>query len=330
MEINNRIATVLEEYYDISPTCIEKITGGWSALAFFIQDDSKKYFLKVFNKKRPSVAQWISAIDRYIPLVQWLQDNTILHNNIVSPIFTNFQSNKCEDEEYVYLLSEYIEGNTIGENILSSDQISELAKILGILHQSTASIPNELKELQVKENFDIEFCDYLSAFICDDLHTKNDVVLQIVAPYTSYLLELIERMKVLSNSLKSKPQQFVLCHSDAHNWNIMQGQEMILIDWEGLKLAPQEQDLILNLTEPYVAQFLYEYKKYMNYDKPDLEAFEFYYLKRILEDIGSWIRDLREEGLVKSENLTLELLKLNLSACTRVEHFRENLKKVFI
>ena len=102
MEINKRIEAILKKYYDIEVTHIEQRTGGWSALAFLIEDECNKYFLKVYNKKRPSIAQWICAIDRYIPLVKWLQDNTILKSNIVSPIFTKLGSNKCEDEEYVY------------------------------------------------------------------------------------------------------------------------------------------------------------------------------------------------------------------------------------
>jgi spectinomycin phosphotransferase len=328
MEIDKRIEAILEKYYDIAATRIEQRPGGWSALAYFIQDVNKKYFLKVYNKRRPSAAQWIRAIDRYIPLLQWLHDNTILNNNIVNPIFTKSNAYKCEDEEYVYLLSEYIEGATIGENQLSQNQVNELAKILGILHKSTPGIPYALKEQQTKESFEIGFCDSLSSFIYNDLHAKDDVLLKTLKPYTSCLLDKIGRMRGLSNSLKCKPKQFVLCHADAHNWNIIQGQNMVLIDWECLKLAPQEQDLILNLTEPYAAQFLNEYKRYINYNEPDLDTFEFYFLKRKLEDIWEWIKDLRIEGLVKSEDVTLKLLKLTLEDCTRTDSFKSNLMKV--
>jgi hypothetical protein len=38
VEINNRIAAILEDYYEIAATRIEKQTGGWSALAFFIEE----------------------------------------------------------------------------------------------------------------------------------------------------------------------------------------------------------------------------------------------------------------------------------------------------
>lgn len=326
MEINSQILVILKEYYDIEASFIVQLTGGWSALAFLIEDKSKKYFLKAFDKKRPAVAQWIGTIDRYIPLVKWLRDNTILSNHIVSPIFTKKNSSKCEDEQYVYLLSEYIEGTTIGESALSYNQINELAKIIGVLHHSTSSLPRDLTEQQTKENFDIEYCDYLLSFLYKDLYTKEDILLQIVKPYTNDLLHNIDRMRILSNSLKHKPLQFVLCHADAHNWNIVQGQNMMLVDWECLRIAPPEQDLILNITEPYAAQFLLEYKKYMNYDKPDLDAFEFYFLKRKLEDIREWIKQLRDEDLVKSEDSTVELLRRTLKECTSTRSFRSNME----
>ena len=201
--------------------------------------------------------------------------------------------------------------------------------ILGVLNESTSRIPYKLKDMQTKETFEIEFCDSLASFINNDLHTKEDVVLQAVKPYTGYLLDLIDRMRLLSYSLKHKTPQFVLCHADAHNKNIMQGQNMMLIDWECLKLAPKEQDLILNVTEPYAAQFLFEYKKYVKYDEPDIDAFEFYFLKRKLEDIWEWIKQMRVEGLVKSEDITLKLLKSTLSGCTKLDSFRLNLKKIF-
>jgi spectinomycin phosphotransferase len=329
MELNNRITTILNDHYGIEEASIEQVPGGWSALAFFVEDKREKYFLKVYDKSKPSIVPWIDAIDRYTPLVKWLYNHTELKNNLVNPISTKWKRNTCEDDQYVYLLSEYIEGTTIGDTQLSPNQVDELAKILGILHRNTSNIPNELKQQQVNEDFDIEFCENLSAFITNDLDQTNDNVSEMMKPYTGTLVELMNRMRYLSNSLKSKPNQFVLSHADAHNWNVMQGKNLMLIDWECLKLAPQEQDLILIITEPYAEQFLSEYRKYIKYVTPDFDAFEFYFIKRKLEDIWEWIKNLRFEGLVKSEEVTLGFLKSSLDACTRTESFRSEIQKVF-
>ncbi|OCA87838.1 hypothetical protein A8F94_08330 [Bacillus sp. FJAT-27225] len=329
MEINTRISTILKDNYGIDATSIEQRPGGWSALAFLVEDKSNKYFLKVYNKNKPSSSQWIDAIDRYTPLVNWLHHHTDLQNHLSKPIFTKSQRNQCEDEQYVYLLSEYIEGTTIGEKQLSPNQVKELAKILGLLHKNTSTIPHELKKQQVKERFDIEFCEDLFSFIHHDLANTNDILLEIVEPYTEILVEKINRLGYLANALKSKSHMFVLSHSDAHNWNLMQGQNLMLLDWECVKLAPQEQDLILIITEPYAEQFLTEYRNYMSYENPDMDAFEFYFLKRNLEDIWEWIKDLRFEGSLKSEEVTLEHLKSSLDTCSRTEEIRKKMLKVF-
>lgn len=330
MMIEDRIAAALQKHYGFSSMRIEPASGGWSAKAFNVITDNKKYFLKVYDKKRDSVRQWIEAIDRYTPLVKWLHDNTVLYNYIINPILTNDKKYKCEDEDSVYILAEYIEGAIIGENRLNNRQIEELAMILGELHKSTSYIPYRLKNKQIKENFQIEFCRYLYDFINNDLYKIEDGLYKIIEPYTGCILNMIEQIMVLSGSLKRKNFEFVLCHCDAHNWNIIQGDNLILIDWECLKLAPKEQDLILNITKPYAAQFISEYKKHVDYDKPDLDAFEFYLLKRYLLDLWEWIKQLRLEGLVRSERETLGFLESSLEQCSENNDFRDDLKNTLI
>ncbi|WP_409295357.1 aminoglycoside phosphotransferase family protein [Peribacillus sp. SCS-26] len=329
MEIENLIPHILKVNYGIEAAKIEPCTGGWSALAFKVTDEKDTYFLKVYDKNRASIVRWIDAIENYTPLVKWLHDHTELKRNLADPILTNSQEYNGDDDRYVYVLSQYIEGSTIGGGQLSRDEVSELARMIGVLHKSTAAISRELKERQAKELFEIDFCDSLSSFIHDDLQKKDDIILKMVSPYTGVLLDNIERIKYVSRTLKDKTHQYVLCHADVHNWNIMRGENLMLIDWECAKLAPVEQDLILIVTEPYARQFLDEYKRHIEYNTPDLDAYEFYYLKRILEDIWEWIGDLRFEGLVKSEAETLEYLKLNLEACTRTGGFRPRIQNLF-
>ena len=327
MKIHQRIAAILNEYYGLEAVSSERQPGGWSALAFLVRDAGTRYFLKAYPKDRPSAVRWTADISRYIPLVRWLHDHTSLKNNIANPIFTKQHQYQCEDDAFVYLLSEYIDGPTIGDNPLNPDQVSELARILGLLHQSTAAVPDELKIKQNVERFEIDFCDPLTAFIHDDLSKRDDPLARIIGPEARCLLDRIEQIRQLSQLLQSKPLPFVLCHADAHGWNIIQGPQMVLLDWECLRLAPQEQDLILPVTELYAARFLFEYRKYMHYTEPDLDAFAFYYLKRKLEDIWEWIKNLRFEGLVKSETVTLEFLKIALDDCRHSNRFRSDLAR---
>lgn len=41
---------------------------------------------------------------------------------------------RCEDENYIYVLFDYIKGETVGEKNLTKEQITQLAEIVSQLH----------------------------------------------------------------------------------------------------------------------------------------------------------------------------------------------------
>jgi spectinomycin phosphotransferase len=324
-----QIEAALREYYGISTVRIEPREGGWSAYAFLVETAGEKFFLKLYDKNRASAAPWIQAIGRYVPLLKWLSGNTELRGSIVEPVLTKTGQCKCEDAGYVYLLSEYIEGETIGEKAFAPGQVDALARILGTLHAGTPAVPEELLRMQAAEDFNTGYCDSLDAFLQNGLGDKEDVLRGAMAPYAACLAETTRGMRALADCLTRKTRRLVLCHADAHNWNIMQGKHLVLIDWECLKLAPQEQDMILNVTEPYAKRFLHEYARHTEYNNPDKDALEYYYLKRRLEDIWEWVKGLRVEGLVKPESHTLQLLEASMRDCTDIAAFRMRMDGLF-
>ena len=326
MDRERQIQAILKEHYNIHAKRIVQHAGGWSALAYLVSDNDQKYFLKVYDKKRTSSTKWINAIDQYMPIVEWLHGHTALKKHVVKPTLTNMEMYACEDEDTVYVSSAFIDGYTIGSSPLKLGQVSEIAKILGMLHRSTEDVPTHLMKQLPRENFDIGFCRSLYKFIKNDLLSKHDAVLRTVKPFTSYLLDNIKRMKYLAETLKKKPKHYVLCHGDLHYWNMIQSKHIKLIDWECMILAPPEQDLILHVTGQHTESFLSFYKQYGTSNKLDLDALEFYFLKRRLEDIWQWIQDLRNQEVIKSREETLKLLKINLIECTKATSFRAYLE----
>ena len=57
-------------------------------------------------------------------------------------------------------------------------------------------------------------------------------------------------LRAQAEALRHAPLRYALCHTDIHGWNLMQEDRLILIDWEGLKLAPVEADLF-SFTETF-------------------------------------------------------------------------------
>jgi len=326
MDRERRIRAILKEHYNIHAKRIVQLAGGWSALAYLISDDDEKYFLKVYDKKRTSSTKWINAIGQYMPIVEWLRGHTALKKHVVKPTLTNSEMYTCEDEDTVYVLSAFIDGYTIGSSPLKLGQVNEIAKILGTLHRNTEDVPAHLMKQLPRENFDIGFCRSLYKFIKNDLVSKNDAVLRTVKPFTGYLLDNIKRMKYLAETLKKKPKHYVLCHGDLHYWNMIQSKHIKLIDWECANLAPPEQDLILHIAGQNAELFLSVYRKYITSYELDLDALEFYFLKRRLENVWEWIQDLRSKEAIKSQEETLKLLRINLIECTKATSFRAYLE----
>lgn len=61
--------------------------------------------------------------------------------------------------------------------------------------------------------------------------------------------------------------------------------QLILIDWEGLRLAPIEVDLMFLVDEPYYDEFLNTYQKTHENFAINPDALQFYQVRRKLEDI---------------------------------------------
>ena len=69
-------------------------------------------------------------------------------------------------------------------------------------------------------------------------------------------------------------------------------EEPVLVDWEGLKLAPAEADLFLLADKPWYPHFGEIYTALRPDYRPNAMAMEFYTLRRWLEDLYEWIQQL--------------------------------------
>jgi thiamine kinase-like enzyme len=240
MDIIKSCTAILKKEYGIDEAVIEPQQGGWAALAFKVSSASNKYFLKVYEKNRSSTEKWTKTIDFYIPIVKWLIDNTEMKGRLVSPVYTIKGEYMCEDKENIYLLFDYIEGTTIGEKALIDTQVEELAFIIGKLHSIIDNVP--LSKEPFYEDYELHFCKELLEFIEKDIMAASSDIKNILYPYIANTKDFIIKTYKLAEKLKREDLKNVLCHTDIHHWNMMQGRNLILIDWEGLKLAPPEHD----------------------------------------------------------------------------------------
>lgn len=309
---------ILKSNYNIETKSITQIEGGWSALAYVIEDvDNIKYLLKVYEKSRASTTYLTSKIDAYMPIIEWLNLNTKLNGKIIHPLSTLSGSFKCEDGENIYLLSTYIEGrNLLGYN-LTTNQVQDLAFIVAKLHSYGKDI--SINTQVIEEDFDIEFSNKITSHL-EQINTLNAPLKELIQPSALHILHGIKLLTELSTVLKNSKLKSCLCHTDIHEGNILQTESgIVLIDWEGLKLAPAEADFFDIVRKDWQSIFFKKYKEIHPSYESNLDCLKFYQLRRILEDIWEFIEQIQyDEQSEKEQKVSLAYLE---SECLSVKDY---------
>lgn len=284
----NKIKHILKTQFGVECTDLAEIHGGLSAMNYKIKTDVKTFFLKVYDKKKAQASLWTENINGYMPILMWLNENTKLQGRIVRPIKTNKGDYRFDDDENVFLLFDYIEGETVGKT-LTYAQILEAADIMACLHSSNEIPVNTEK---IKEYFSVPFCFSLEHFFAENYLTSPVDVKAILQPCLEQLIAKNNEVKSLSEKVKQKKIKMVLCHTDAHGWNLIQSEHLVLVDWEGIKLAPAEADLTMFTKKEYWDIFIKHYNKLRPEFILDNDLFSFYILRRKIEDIWAFMESI--------------------------------------
>lgn len=294
------LTEVLRRQYAIDATAITPCEGGLSALAFRVDAPTGPYVLKVYDKGRAAASQWTSRIDSYVPVLDWLNRHTALHGRIVEPVYTVDGRCKHEDAESVYLLCRYMEGFTVGDADLTEDQDRELGRIVGLLHchgESDLPCPAGL----LREDFSLPFCDSLATLLATGQPQLEGTSNKLVQEHRESLGQAVAHCQMLAAQMKAREHKQVLCHSDIHNFNLIQGDRLVLIDWEGLMLAPRERDLMFIAGQEHIDPFLDAYTQHHPGYTVDKTLLGFYLLRRDLEDIWAFLEHLVFDAMDEGE-----------------------------
>jgi aminoglycoside phosphotransferase (APT) family kinase protein len=305
-----KIINILKTEYGINCLSVISQKGGWSASAYKVSDGAKIYFLKAYEINRSSTPKLTSMIDIYIPITIWLNQNTKLSDKLPVPIVTKDGSYRCQDNHAIYLLYEYIDGDTIGDDELSDEQVAQLSDMIAELHSfSSTQIPCD--SLKIIEDFSLPFLQPLKEHIIQNFENLASDLKELLKGRVRSVEKLMQRAETLSRFLIKNKPKMIFCHTDLHNWNLMQSKNtLILIDWEGLKVAPPEADLMFLKEKPYYKCFLDIYQEKHPDFQVNSDAMEFYLARRMLEDIWEFAEQLLFDSQNKeSRSQTLKYLK---------------------
>lgn len=314
----DRIKTIMKVHYNTDITNIRSLKGGWASLAYQVSNNNNQFFLKVYEKSRSSTRQLTRSINNYVPIIEWLTHNSELKEKISVPLLADDGSYKCEDDYGIYLLYDYINGETIGNQELKDTQVYQLSGIISTLHSYGQEIPIDTSS--IKENFEVPFLQFFSNILKRENNQIPIEIRESVSSCIPQLKDVINKVEKLAAYLKNSDLRMALCHTDLHNWNLMQtSKQLILVDWEGLKIAPVEADLMFFVNKPYFNTFLRRYQETHKNFKLNLDALHFYQGRRKLEDLGELLEQLlfdslNEQGRVVTINYIKEELR-TLNEC---------------
>jgi spectinomycin phosphotransferase len=236
------IRAALQAHYNISITALTFLPLGNDLASFVYRvdaSDGKSYFLKA----RAGVG--FSPPSLIIP--RFLHQQGIPH--IIAPLPTASGALWVQLSDFALSLYPFIDARTAAGTGLAAQHWRELGTTLQQIH--TSHLPPDLRQIVRHETFTPsrrQVLTDLESVIAN--HELADPTQQELAAFwrarQAEIRAVIARADMLGDQLRQWSLPLVLCHADLHTWNVLLDteQQMWIVDWDEIVLAPKERDLM--------------------------------------------------------------------------------------
>ena len=234
------IISRLQDEYGLRVTSLTFLPLGadmGTAVYRVVVDDDTAYFLKL--------RKGFNEIVVTVPL--FLKSQGI--REIIAPFETKSNKGWADFGEYKMILYPFIDGTDGFHLELSDHQKRNLGAALKKIHR--AQVPSELQRLMPQETLASQWRERLKSFqaqVVRGTFTEPTAanLAEFIKARRRNINRLIERAEDLASTLRSKPLELVLCHSDIHGGNVLisRNDELYIVDWDNPILAPKERDLM--------------------------------------------------------------------------------------
>lgn len=318
---NTTITRFLKETYDIDASTVLLLNLGAdlnTTVYRITTSKDKDYFLKLRRG---------DFCEASVLLPHHLHESGC--KNII-PALRNKFGNLWSDfaPSFKAILYPYIENKCAADSKLSKDQWVQLGRIIKKLHSTnisgTITLPHETFSLRTSTQLGAllqslqneDFKDPIQEQTADFLKDKNDEI-----------LKLIECAHDHASRLHKESLNHIVCHADLHGWNIIidQKNELYLIDWDTLILAPIERDLMFIGAGIWDSSHTPEQEEaffYQGYGPTEMnhDAFCYYRFTRIINDIFEYAEHIFKSNDDDCERMqSFEYLKANFLASGTIE-----------
>jgi spectinomycin phosphotransferase len=284
----------LKESYGVEVEHLDFIPVGDSAYSYRVNCENKqKLYLKLFDHQNERQMSGVSRLSYYLPLMWQLYHGGYL-KNITYPIKNVRGAYQTTFDGVTIVLFNFIEGETLADAHPFSDDI--LRKVTGLMVSiQRASSKVDLSSLP-KDNFDISFAGSLKECVkeLEKPHATNSSALVILRELVLTNKELIKTsldyVVELRGLVNRDTNELVLCHGDVWGGNIIRNEdELFLIDWESVILAPHEYNVFSYIGDRFDV-FYTAYEQELNRQvNMNLDLLRFYSYRAHLRNLTNWI-----------------------------------------
>lgn len=281
-------------------TAITPMQPGFVAHVHRLATATHVVMAKTYDRQRAVTARMLEYAPFYLEVTAWLAQQPALHQRLTYPYALPHGGYLVDDGQYVSAVFNFIDGVTPREVPLSMPQQLHLVTTVGLIHRITPQVP--LPVICRRETFAVRWEQAFAALLHHGWDELIPAVQQILAPHRQVLGTLLMQLRVLGEQLRVRDLPFVLCHTDIHGWNtLVTGDTTHLIDFEGLVLAPAEQDLFCWFDDAHWPEIFATYAQVVGGHQVDAQALLFYQLKRYLEDIYEWVAELVAPQITRAD-----------------------------
>lgn len=253
-------------------------------------DDQRSYFVK---------QKLGHGHDIGVATLDFLHDEGI--EEIIPPIKAINGKLTQHIDEMTLIVYPFIENQNGFSQILTDDQWMTLGKVLKKVHE--LKIPPSVRKQIRRDTYSSKWRDFvrslygrIEAMPSGDEVARN--LLLFMKRHQGEIRLLVDMAELMSQKIREKSAEFVLCHADIHGGNVLIGTNgsIYIVDWDDPIMAPKERDLmfigggVANIwNNPHEEECFYK-----GYGKTEinLPILAYYRHERIVEDIAEYAQAL--------------------------------------
>jgi spectinomycin phosphotransferase len=214
-------------------------------------------------------------------------------------------------DSYEVQVLEYLAGRSLeDETAWSDDLYAQVAEIVAAVHASTSAVRHLVERVERYElPFLHHFAETLTVIEAGGVLPAGDhptlaTLREMVTPRTRDLRVAMGRLEDLRDLARVRDSEWVLCHTDIWGSNLLRSDDgrLHLLDWNGALIGPLEHDLFMFAgTDFFPADrfgwFLDRYEAAFRRVRLDADTFGFYFYRRNLEDLASFVGSIAESRM---------------------------------